>query len=58
MRISNYKYILTICSFFLFGTLMAQDPNWEGDFVANDYENTATIAAAQVWLDDIGRPTV
>ena len=49
----NFNYILLTCSFFLFGTLFAQDPNWEDSFVPQDYEFSATIAAAQVWIDGV-----
>ena len=49
----NSNYILIACSLFLFGTLMAQDPGWEDNFVPQDYEFSATIAAAQVFIDGV-----
>ena len=53
----NSNYILMLCSLFLFGTLAAQDPNWEDTFVPQDYEFSATIAAAQVFIDGVEQTT-
>ena len=53
----NSNYILMLCSLFLFGALAAQDPNWEDTFVPQDYEFSATIAAAQVFIDGVEQTT-
>ena len=50
------KYILALTLLINFGFSQDcefGDPNWEDNFVPQDYEFSATIAAAQVWIDGV-----
>ena len=46
------KYILSIA--LLLNFAISDDPNWEDDFVANDYEFGATLSAGSVTIDGVG----
>ena len=56
-NIINNKINISIISLFFLGLAYAQDPNWEDNFVGNDYEFTATLSSAVVRIDGIDQTT-
>ena len=54
------KYILSLTILVILGfgqDCDFGDPNWADNFVAQDYEFSATIANAQVWIDGVEQQT-
>ena len=49
------KYILSIALLLSFA--ISDDPMWEDNFIANDYENSATLSVATVTIDGAGQST-